>query len=192
MLIENKKQLNLIYCIALSFIALGAILGAVYYIFSFWGETTALRQIESYILSLKMGMDIKSVVISSIKAYSLLFVTVYICSYIKLGYLISFFSIARRGFVNAFAATAMINVCGWRGVLMYLSNLPQAVILLPISALFVSVGYTYHKNKANYDKREKIIYIIFSIIVFTVFCVSALCEGLLTTTFMKWLVNKVT
>lgn len=192
MLIENKKQLNLIYCIALSFIALGAILGTVYYVFSFWGETTVLRQIESYILSLKSGLDMKSVVISSIKTYSLLFATVFICSYIKLGYLLSFFTIARRGFVNAFAATAMINVCGWRGALVYLSNLPQAVLLLPVSALFVSVAYIYHKNKANYDKREKIIYIIFSIIIYTVFCASALCEGLITTTFMKWLVNKVT
>lgn len=110
----------------------------------------------------------------------------------KYGYIISLFSVAKRGFVSSFATSAMIDVYGFKGIFLSLANIPQSLIIIPFAALLVSVSFIYSKNREKFDKKEKIIYIIFSLVIFTVFCVSALCEGFLTTTFMKWLANKVT
>lgn len=192
MYFANRNKFILLYYISFTAVAAGVVIGTLYYIFNFWGNEESALQINSYINSLKSGMDIKAIIKSSIKTYAVLFLIIYISSYFKLGYIASFFWLGRKGFINAFTISAMLDAFGINGLILSLSNIPQAVILLPVSALFSSSSYLYSKNKSEFDKKEKFIYIIFSIIVFTIFCICALTEGVITTTFMKWVAYKVT
>ena len=188
----NRNKFIFLYYISFAVIAAGAVIGSLYYTLNFFGDRESALHINDYINSLKSGMDIKPIIKSSIRTYSILFLVIYISSYFKRGYIMSFFWLGRKGFINAFTLSAILDVFGVNGVFLLLSNIPQALILLPVSALFSSSAYLYSKNKSEFNKKEKIIYIIFSIVVFTTFCVCALTEGIITTTFMKWVANKVT
>ena len=192
MLSENKKTIEILYIISFIIFAVGSVAGSFYFKYNFSGTESVENYLSGYVSSLKTGMDFKSLVNSSIKNYAILFTIIAISSLFKVGPLFSGAVLLRKGFVNAFTASAMFDIYNFKGVILSFVFIPQILLIFPLTALLNAVCITYLSKRAYFERKDKIIYIIFLVIIFTIFCISAVCEGFLTTTFMKWVSNKVT
>ena len=189
---NNKKIINKWYIVSFSMIFLGVLVGALYYTYKFSNTADVKNYLDGYVNSLRNGMSLRSVIYSSIKSYSIMFILIFLSSFSKCGPILAFFLLIRKGFVNAFTTSALINVYGFGGIALSLSCIVQIMVLVPLMAIFSAVTAFTSQNKGKFEKRDKIIYIIFSMAIFTIFCGCALLEGILNTTFMKWVAFKVT
>lgn len=189
---EHKKIITILYIAAMTFIATGIVIGAVYYVYNFLKTAEIKNYLDGYTNSLRNGMNFNALIKSSLKSNLILFSGIVIASFFKFGPFISGFFLIRKGFVSAFTTAAMIDVYGLGGLALAGGSLFQIIILIPVLAVFAAVSVFHSKNRRLFEKRDKIIYIIFLFIVFTIFCSCALLEGILTTTFMKWLAFRVT
>ena len=189
---NNKKIINKWYIVSFSMIFLGVLVGALYYTYKFSNTADVKNYLDGYVNSLRNGMSLRSVIYSSIKSYSIMFILIFLSSFSKCGPILAFFLLIRKGFVNAFTTSALINVYGLGGIALSLSCIVQIMVLVPLMAVFSAVTAFTSLNKGKFEKRDKIIYIIFSMAIFTIFCGCALLEGILNTTLMKWVAFKVT
>ena len=184
MLEINKRKIGVLYVLSFVLISIGVIAGTVYYSYNFIRTADVKNYLDSYVNSVKNGMDMTILIKSSIKSYSILFVLIIISTFIKFGPIVTAFILLRKGFISAFTTAAMIDVYGVGGVILSLASCVRIIVFMPVLALFV--------NRADFNKKEKIIYIIFSVMIFTIFCACAFIESFMTTTFMKWIAFKVT
>lgn len=189
---ENRKIINIWYAVSFTAIAVGVIIGTLYYVHDFIASAEIKNYLDNYSNSLGNGMDLNIIIKSTMKSYVFLFISVAISGIFKSGIFLNFFMLMRKGFINAFTTAAMIDVYGLGGVALSLSSIVQIVVLVPVLCVFSAMSAFMSKNHVFSEKRDKIIYIIFLIVIFTIFCGCALFEGILTTTFMKWLAYKVT
>ena len=192
MFLNNKRTINKWYIVSFSMIFLGVLVGALYYTYKFSNTADVKNYLDGYVNSLRNGMSLRSVIYSSIKSYSIMFILIFLSSFSKCGPILAFFLLIRKGFVNAFTTSALINVYGLGGIALSLSCIVQIMVLIPLMAIFSAVTAFTSQNKGKFEKRDKIIYIIFSKAIITIFCGCALLEGILNTTFMKWVAFKVT
>ncbi len=192
MLSENKKLIEMFYVMSFAIFAVGSAVGALYFKYNFEGNDSVSAYMKQYALSLRSGMDFKMLVNTSIKNYLALFAIITFSSFFKFGPLFSCLALLRKSFVSAFTASAIFDVYSWNAVFLLSALLPQILIIFPLAALLNSVCITYLTKHTLLERKDKTIYIIFLIIIITIFCASAVCEGFLTTTFMKWGANKVT
>lgn len=192
MINENKRQLWRVYIIALSTFISGVIVGAVYYAYKYYNSPSISSYSKNYIATLKSGMSFSEVSITAAKSYLYITVAIAVAAFFKVGIFISLAIFAKKGFVSAFTTAAMINSFGVKGLAMVVPMLPQMLIAVPTIAFTISLCRIYHHERNEIDNRSKIIYIIFLLLCCTIFCTSAITEGFLTTTFMKWLAFKVT
>jgi hypothetical protein len=192
MLQENKKLISNWYALSFCIITIGVIAGSVYYTYKFTSSAEIKNYIYGYTNSLRNGMDLLPIIKSSFKSYMIVFVAIAISMFFKRGYLLSFFLICRVGFINSFTISSMIDVYGGTGLLLTLSSITQILVIIPLLALYSSVACLFSKRRKELEKREKIIYIIFFVAIFTIFSGCSVLEGIITTTFMKWLAFKVT
>lgn len=189
---NNKKIIGVLYILAFAAIMIGVILGTSYYVYKFIKSAEVKNYLDGYTDSLRNGMNLSALIKSSVKSYSLIFLCIVISSFFKVGPLIVGAILIRKGFISAFTTTAMIDVYGFWGVILSGAAIVHIIVFIPILALLSGLSVFYSKNRKDLDKSDKIIYIIFLVVIFTIFCGCAFCEGFLTTTFMKWLAFKVT
>lgn len=192
MLSENRKTIEIFYIISFIILAVGSLSGSLYFKYNFEGTDEVKQYMTEYVASLRAGMNYKTIINASIKNYTFLIGIIAFGAFFKFGPLLSSAALLRKAFVNAFTVSAMFDVYSLKGIILSAVLLPQIILIFPLAALLNSVCITYSGKRALFEKKDKIIYIIFLIIIFTIFCISAVCEGLLTTTFMKWAANKVT
>lgn len=192
MFLENKRTITVWYITALVLISIGVIVGALYYAYNFLGTAEIKNYLDGYINSLRNGMDFAGIIKKTLKSNTLLFCIIAVASLFKYGPFISAFFLLRKGFISAFTSAAMSDVYGFSGLLFSSGSLTEVLIFIPLLAFFSAISVFVSKNRRTFEKRDKIIYIIFSLVVFTIFCGCAFLEGIITTTFMKWLAFKVT
>ena len=76
-------------------------------------------------------------------------------------------------------------------MLIMLSTMPAELIAIPTLLFFAAVSVNFSLNRDKKQKKLIISYIFFLILVISIFCVAALAEGFLTTTFMKLISPKI-
>lgn len=192
MLGENKKTINLLYIISMVLIGVGAVAGAVYYALRFNSAESVRSHLTQYFESVKVGMDFNGIVKSSVKDYAIICGAVAVMSFTKLGPLCGGFLLLRTGFVNAFTVASFVDFYGLNGVILAIELIPKIILIIPTMCFYTAVSAVFSQKRGELAKKEKIFYIIFSCFVYAIFCISALAEGGITTTFMKWVVFKVT
>lgn len=188
----NRKIITIWYIVAMTLIAIGVVTGVLYYVYNFLKTAEIKNYLDGYTNSLRNGMNFSSLVKSVLKSNLILFSIIVIASFFRFGPFVSGFFLIRKGFISAFTTAAMIDVYEFGGLVLAAGSFIQIVLLIPILAVFAAVSVFCSKNRQSFEKRDKIIYIIFLTIVFTIFCSCALLEGIITTTFMKWLAFRVT
>lgn len=189
---ENKKKTDILFVIAFLAIGIGSIAGSVYYSYCYKGSEDVENYLNDYIVGLKSGMDFYSVVKSSAKSYIFSSLVIAAASFLKLGPFVTLGFLIRKGFVNSFTSAAFFDLYGLKGLAFLLSSAPQILILIPSYALLFSVCTIFSRYRRDFEKKDKIIYIIFLTIITAIFCICAVLEGFTTTTFMKWIAMKVT
>ena len=192
MFLQNKKIIVRWYITALIFIFIGVIVGSLYYTYNFLKSADIKNYLDGYTNSLRNGMDFTNIIKKSLKNNAIMFVIVAVASFFKHGFLISAFFLVRKGFISAFTTSAMIDVYGFKGLTLAIGSVSETLVFIPLLCFFSAISAFVSKNRHTFEKRDKIIYIIFLMVVFTIFCGCALLEGITTTTFMKWLAFKVT
>lgn len=183
---------GIVYTAAYLLTVAGVLAGIVYYIYKFSGSAEVKNYLDSYTDSLRDGMDFNTVVKNALKSYLILYICILTCSFFKLGKFVSAAVLLRKGFVSAFTAAAISDVYGFSGIALTAAVMPQTILMIPIMSAYCAAAFCFYENRENTDRRGKIIYIIFLIAVFTIFCGLAFSEGIITTTFAKWLAFKVT
>lgn len=192
MYFENKKLINIFFAVSYIILFISTIIGGGYLIMTNGGSSEISQYIENYTLSIKQGMNLWGIVKSSCISYLIITMLIFISSFFKIGPAVSLFLIARKGFVDGFTLTAMASTYGLKCFHLYVPYLPQALLVIPILSFFSSVSAALSIVRKETERKSKIIYIIFSMIIITIFCICSFFEGLLTTTFVKWLAFKVT
>lgn len=192
MLGENKKTINLLYIISMVLIGIGAVAGAVYYALRFNSSASVQNHLTMYFDSIGGGMDFNGIVKSSIKDYAIICGAVAVMSFTKLGPACGGFLLLRMGFVNAFTVASFVDFYGLHGVILAAELIPKIIIVIPVMCFYAAVSTVFSQKRSELTKKEKIFYIIFSSFVYAIFCMSSFVEGGITTTFMKWVVFKVT
>lgn len=192
MLFEHKRSINLFFFLSFSVLFLSTLVGSLYLIKAFGTAEDIKQYMENYTNSIRSGMNLWGIVKSSMLSYGIMTVIIFISSYFHVGYIFSLLVCARKGFVDGFTLSAIITSFGIKGLHLYVPYIPQALIIIPVMSLFIAISAVFSLNRKLIDKKSKIIYIIFSLIIFTIFCICCIFEGLLTTTFAKWLSLKVT
>lgn len=192
LLSEYKRSITLFCGLFFAVLFISTIAGSIYLIKVYGSAQDIKSYMESYTNSIKSGMDLWGITKSSLLSNAIFLIIVFISSYFNLGYVLSIIICMRKGFIDGFTISAINTVYGLKGAHLLIPYIPQALILIPLTCLFMSVSGVFSKNRKYMDKKSKIIYIIFSVAVFTIFSVSCVLEGLLTTTFAKWLSIKVT
>ncbi len=192
MFFEHKRSINLFFVLSFSVLLISTIAGSIYFI-KVIGTTDDIKlYMSNYANSIKNGMNFWGIVKSSVLSYGIMTCVIFISSYFQIGYVFSLLMYARKGFVDGFTVSAITASYSFRGLHLYVPYIPQALMFIPLTCFYIAVSAVFSKNRKLIDKKTKIIYIIFSIIVFAIFCICCIFEGLLTTTFAKWLSVKVT
>ena len=92
---NNKKIINKWYIISFSMIILGVLVGALYYTYKFSNTADVKNYLDGYVNSLRNGMSLRSVIYSSIKSYSIMFILIFLSSFSKCGPFLAFFLLFR-------------------------------------------------------------------------------------------------
>ncbi len=192
MFYEHRKSINLFFFLSFVVLFISTAIGSLYLVKVFGTAEDIKEYMVNYTNSIKSGMNLWGIVKSSMLSYGVMTVVIFISSYFHIGYIFSLLVCARKGFVDGFTLSAIITSFGLRGLHLYVPYIPQSLIIIPVMSLYIAVSAIFSQNRKLMDKKTKIIYIIFSLVIFTIFCICCFFEGLLTTTFAKWLSSRVT
>ena len=174
MFLKNKKIIVRWYITALIFIFIGVIVGSLYYTYNFLKSADIKNYLDGYTNSLRNGMDFTNIIKKSLKNNAIMFVIIAVASFFKHGFLISAFFLVRKGFISAFTTSAMIDVYGFKGLTLASGSVSETLVFIPLLCFFSAISAFVSKNRHTFEKRDKIIYIIFLMVVFTIFCGCAL------------------
>ncbi len=192
MISEYRVKINKFFVIAYILLAAGTILGSFYYVNCSSEIGDIKNTLKIYVDSVKNGLEVQSIIINTLKTNLGLLAMLVVCAFFRVGILFAAFLILRSGFITGFTAASIIGVYGYKGLLIMLLSVPEYIVIIPLLLYFCSVNTLFSARIIPQEKKNIIFYILFLIIVITIFCVEALLEGIFTTTFMKWVVNSVT
>lgn len=184
---KSYKYITVFYIILFVAAALGAGLGALYYVNKFAQGDDIINYLDGFAKTMQKGVDGGSIALRSIKN-SLVIIGIFaICSFFRLGMIPVIALAARQGFVIGFANAVFIGSYGNQGLLIALSRLPEnslyfAAVLITGAAVCAAALLRPEKNKSFLK-----IFLVFLFFSVSTFCASAFVEGYLTTTFMKML-----
>lgn len=187
---ERPERLFLILLYIL--LACGAAAGAVYLVFRFGSSQEVKDWIDSYMNGISSGVDKRLVFQNSVKTYAAAFALLLVCGLFRLGAVFAAADIVRRGFVTGFTAAAFIRFYGVKGIALMLASMTHMFIFLPALLIFASMSCALALKRVDKEKNFMLYYIIFSAVIFAIFCAAAICESFLTTIFMKWAGNSFT
>lgn len=188
----DKKRIDLFYMISFIVLFVSTVIGSLYLLFTYNLSKEVGEHIANYSKSIRNGMDLWGITKSSLTSYTIILTIIFISSFFRFGAFLSMFVLAKQAFTNAFTISAIIYSSGIGAFALCIPYLPQTLIIIPVLCLFSAISAVFSLSRKEIEKKAKVIYIIFFIILITIFGMSSFFEGLLTTTFAKWLIFKVT
>lgn len=188
----SKRNVNILLALFTAVFAAGTVLGSVYLMRSgAVADADFTGYLGAYMTNAQGGIDRAAAIKKSFFANLPYFAMLFISGFFRKGWLLSGFAIVKKGFVTGFTAAACVKVFGFFGVTVTAAMLPEMLLMMPSAVVFSSISTDF---ALNFEKRKKnflFFYIFLSLIMLTTFCAAALCEGYLTTTFMRWLSPKI-
>ena len=157
-------------------VVLSAALGAVYQI-KFVPFDSVSSYISSFASGLSNGLNRKNIFLNSLRDSALTASIIFVCGFVRIGFLVSVFAAARRCFAAGFTSAAFISVFKAKGVLAAaVLELPFILSLIPLAALCsVSVMLSIDRErKTSMQIRSFILLALGSMLIFAG---AALCEG---------------
>lgn len=180
-----SKTRKVMYVFSFFILLLSTAAGSVYLIVKYGNSSDIETYLNGVIGRLSGDIDGRSIMISSIKESAFVVIIFFICSFFKPGILVIGAEIARRGFVSGFTVSAFIKTYGTKGIIYTLCMMPQTLIMIPALMMLASINASLSLNRAERTKNLWMMYLFFIVASMSIFCVGAICEGFLTTIFMK-------
>ncbi len=188
----SKRDINIMLVVSLFVLAAGIALGSVYLMKSDANADAGLRSyLTSYISGAQNGMDKAAVMKKALGRNMVYLLLVFVSGFFRAGALLAAYAIVKKGFVMGFTAAACIKIFGLKGMWVTAAMLPGIAVMIPSFLIFSSISTDLALNPEKRQKKIIVSYIFFAFLILTIFCVAAICEGYLTTIFMKWLSPKL-
>lgn len=170
--------------------AVGIIIGSVYAVSMHESAATALDEYLSDFLK-NSYLQKNSIFLSSLCDNLKVFSIIFIAGFFKIGAPAVLACGLTEGFVSGFTTAAMIKLKAINGLWISLSSLPAAVVFVADLVFFGAYSMDFGITLGKKDVFLKKSYFIFSLVALSIFCIAALCDGYITTIFMKMLVTKM-
>jgi len=178
-----KTEQKLLIIVLTAFIC-GIIAGALHMAFS--AENTELYSyLNNFLNSISNTTDKFAIFKRSLSDNLKLLLIITLCGFFKFGFAGSFFCCSAKGFAIGFTTSAFLRYYGIRGLLIPLSSLLSTIIFLPIFIIFCAYSSYFSLKCKKTEKKFTAFFLIFSLICFSIFCVTSFSDAYLTTTFMK-------
>lgn len=183
---KRIKVPAVIYGLIFFLLFAGVVLGSAYQMKT--GEGNGVQDyLTNFFEQIKGGADSNAVFKNALKENFICLGMVFAAGFFRIGFVFSGAAVLRRGFVIGFTAAGFVRYFGAKGFLAVLAMLPGTILIIPGLLFFASLSSTYALKSEKTDKKYIITYILFMLITSAIFCISALAEGYLTTTFIKQL-----
>lgn len=131
----------------------------------------------------------KEIFIGSLYDNLKIFAVIFIAGFFKAGIAADLGISLVEGFISGFGSGTLIKLLGFKGFLLGASSIASSIIFVPALVIYgaYSVRFGLQMRKNEYGAKKE--YFIFSALALTIFCVGALFDGYITTTFMKLIVT---
>lgn len=182
---EKRYIKKLIYICFLLFV-IGVAAGAVYCGFLDDAQNSSIsRYLTQYFDGYAQNSDYITIFKGSLWGYFKSFLVIYLCSFVRPGIVGSAGTVILKGFTSGFSTAAFVKLYGIKGLLITGTNfLPQAVYI-PTILLLCAASVNLSVNTYRGDKEGRRRFNLLAICCLTIFCVTAVFDALITTTFMK-------
>lgn len=170
------------YIVMIIFTAVGAAAGAVYYINLGSAQDNINNYVGMFRDTAQNGIDGRAIMLGALKEYLIVAAVFTLSSLIRPGVLFIPAAAARYGFIYGFTNAALISSMQQKGLYIALIRLP--VIFFALSGIYLLGAVSAVFSVSREEKKIKF-FIFILIISCTIFCVAAIWDGFLTTTFMK-------
>ena len=180
--------------IALSFLIFtaGTVLGSVYLMKTSAGTDEGLKNyLGAFLASAQGGTDNFAMFRNALKENAFYLLIVFAAGFFRVGIVFIAAAIIRKGFIMGFTAASFVRFYGIKGILVTVSMLPGILLIIPAFLTFSAVSADLSVRREKKEKKIIFFYVLFALIVMSIFCAAALTEGYLTTIFMKWLSPKI-
>ena len=186
----KNRSMKTYFIIGSALFVLGVFLGSFYAAGLRGG---AYSEVEEYLKTFfskgfgeKMGVFKNSFIIN-FKVFAIIF----FAGFFKLAIPITIATIGFQGFISGFTTASFVKVFGIEGLLLGLSGSLGSVIFIVNLVVFGAWSMNFSVTGGKRDRFLKKNYLILSLICFTIFCITSLIDGYITTTFMGFAVNKL-
>lgn len=187
---RENKGLWIYPALMMSVLALGALIGSVYAAGMKEGASDELTEYLSVFFNGEMRRG-GEIFFASFADNIKLFLVIFTAGFFRFGAVFVLGAACAQGFVSGFTAAALVKLMGRSGFLLNLSGGIAAVIFLTDVIFFGAYSLRFGLRGGKRDKRLKKNYILLSLGAITIFGIASLCDGYITTIFMKMIVTRM-
>ena len=189
---RHIKDSTVIVILALIVLSAGIIIGSVSLVHTGADASASLQNyLTEFLKASREGINPHEVFKTALRENIIYFAIVFIAGFFRIGLVFIAAALVRKGFIIGFTSAAFIQFYGMKGLLMTISMLPGIVLIIPAFLFLSAVSADMAVHRTKKEKNFLIYYIFFALAIISIFCVSALAEGYLTTIFMKMLSPKM-
>lgn len=139
----------------------------------------------------KDHFDKPAVLRNSIGNHSRIFLALFVSALFPAGVALAGGAVFLKGFTSGFTIAAFIKYYGAKGILLSAASLPVNLIFVPAMILFATVAVKMALERARKEKKMLLFFVLFSLLLFAIFCVCSFLEAYVTTTLMKFFAGKL-
>lgn len=188
----SRRDINILLVLSILVLAAGTALGSIYLMKSDAMTDAGFESyLNAYISQAQNGINKAEAMKKAFGRNIPYLIMIFISGFFRAGLLLAGYAIAKKGFIIGFTSAACIKFFGAGGVFVTVAMLPGILFMIPSFLIFSSISTDLALNPGKRKKNFMIFYIFLTLITLTIFCVAAVCEGYLTTIFMKWLSPKL-
>ncbi len=188
----REKNNRWLYGAAIVLLAVGVTAGSVYLAKNSIDLGEGIKNyIGSFFESFAENRDNITVFKNSLASNLISLAVIFVMGFFRFGCIATGTIIVRKGFILGFTSASFFKFYGLKGMLIMLSNVPTLLITVPALLFFSAISVKFSLNQNKKEKKIIFSYIFFLILMISIFCVAALSEGYLTTTFMSMLSSKI-
>lgn len=183
---KHIKDSTLIIVLAMSIMSAGVVFGSICLMQMGAEDVTSLGEyLKNFLNASQSKINAYDVFKNAFRENLIYFAVVFFAGFFRIGLIFIAAALVRKGFIIGFTSAAFIKFYGAKGLLVTISMLPGIVLLIPAFLFLSAVSAKLSVRRIKTEKNFLIYYIFFAAVIVSIFCVSALSEGYLTTTFMK-------
>ncbi len=183
---DEKRYIKKLIYICFLLFAAGVAAGAVYCGFLDDAQNSSIsRYLTKYFDGYAKNADYITIFKGSLWGCFKSFLVIYLCSFVRPGVIGSAGTVILKGFSSGFSTASFVKLYGIKGLLITSTNFLSQMIYIPTLLLLCAASVNLSVNTFRGEKEGRRRFNLLAICCLTIFCVAAVFDALITTTFMK-------